>query len=548
MKIGIRYLFILIVSLFFGIVPVNADNSGILLSKNELTLGVGYSETLKYTLSSGLNSSNIIWTSSNEKVATVHNGKVTAITEGFSIITASINGRKSTCRVNVSSSYVPVKGVSLNKTTLNILIGSSDNLVANVSPNNATNKDLIWTSSDNSIVSVENGRVRANKIGSAIITVSSSGYRATCKVNVVNVIALNSISLNKTNITIKEKSSEVLSVIYVPNNATNKKVTWKSSNTNVATVDSQGRVTGINPGSATITVVSNDGGYVSLCKVVVEAISKKVENVVFEKKEISIIAGEKTKLNITINPSYAENKNVTWTSSDKNIVTVKDGEITAIAPGKAEIKVVTEDGNKEAICVVTVNSPPIKGISFAKIEQTVYVDSKTTLKTISEPENAILENPVWTSSDEKVATVENGVLKALSIGETIITVSNKDNSISATMTIKVVNKPKEKLNITIEGYDLKFDPKVKNYTLKIGKEDSLVINTNVNKNKVKINGNQNLKNGSIITINVSEQEKVTYVINIKKNENYTIYFIAIISVLLLLNLIRIFIKNKKKKS
>jgi uncharacterized protein YjdB len=338
-----------------------------------------------------------------------------------------------------------------------------------------------------------------------------------------------------------------LTVKFNPTNATNKKITWRTSNKNVATVDENGKVTGISAGNATITAVSNDVGYVARCDVKVDAISKKVTGVSLDKKELKIVIGEETTIKATVNPNYAENKNVIWESSDEQVATVKDGKITGLRPGTAEIKVVTEDGAKEAICKVTVISPPIKSIKFKETEKTVYIGSETTLSTISEPINSVLENAIWTSSDELVAIVENGVVKALSQGETIITISNKDKTITASINIKVINKPKEKLKISIENYDLKFSPETKNYTLEIGNEKQITINTNISKDKVTINGNQNLKNGSIITITINEDEKVTYVINIKKKENYTIIFIAIISFLLLLNLIRIMIKNKKKK-
>lgn len=546
MKKKLKYIYVLLISLLVGITPITAEENGITLSKSQTTIGIGYSETLKYSLAQNLNSSNIIWTSSNEKVATVQNGKVTAITEGSTIITASINGQKSTCKVTVSANYVPVTGISLNKSTLNILIGAEETLNATITPSNATSKDVTWTSSDTSVVSVANGKITAKKLGTAIITASSYEYRATCRVTVVDTVFLKSISLNKSNMTIKEKATERLNVTYTPSNATNKRVTWKSSNTSIVTVDDQGNVTGVKPGSATITVISNDGGHVSTCKVTVESISKKVESISLDKKEANMKPDEKITLHATINPSYAENKNVKWESSDKSIATVKDGEVTAISPGKAEIKVTTEDGNKEAICVISVASLPIKSISFASEEQNVFVGSITKLVTISNPVNTIIENPIWTSSNEEVVTVDNGTIKALSLGESTITISNQDKSISASIKINVINKPKEKLNITIEGYDLNFKEEIKDYTLKIGNEEKLTINTNVNANKVSINGNQKLKNGSIITITVTDEEKVTYVIKIKKKENYTIYFIAIISVLLLLNLIRLFIKNKKK--
>jgi len=549
MKNRIKDIFIMIISIFIGIMPLEVNANSIVINKSEILLGVGHSETLKLTTTGGINSSNIIWKSSNEKVATVNsNGKVTAITEGTTIITAYTSGYSSTCMVKVSSDYVAINGIQLNKNMLNLLIGTSESLIKTVSPSNATNKDVNWKSSNPQVATVDaNGKVVAKQVGTAIITVYTSGYSATCTVNVVNKIELKGISLNKTTLNIKEKASETLSVKFNPTNATNKKITWRSSNKNIATVDANGKVTGVAAGNATITAVSNDGGFVARCEVKVEAISKKVTSISLDKKELKIIAGEETTLKATISPNYAENKNVTWESSDKQVATVKDGKVTAIKPGTAEIKVITEDGGKEAICKITVTSPPIKSIKFEETEKTVYIGSETTLSTINEPINSVLENAIWTSSDETVATVENGIVKALSLGETIITVSNKDKTITASINIKVINKPKEKINISVEKYDLNFNPETKNYTLEIGDDKELIIKTNVSKNKVTINGNQNLKNGSIITITINDDEKITYVINIKKKENYTIIFIAIISVLLLLNLIRIMIKSKKKK-
>lgn len=542
----VKYIYMVFICLFIFMFHVNADTNAIKLDKNQLTLGIGYYETLRYSLATGLNSSNIIWTSSNEKVATVQNGKVLAITEGTTIITATINGNKSTCKVNVSSNYIPVKGVSLNKSNLDILLGTSENLIETVNPVDATNRDVIWTSSNEEVVTVENGNVVAKKLGFAIITASISGFKSTCRVNVVDVIPLKSISINKSNIVIKENSYENLIISYSPSNATNKKVTWKSSNTNIVTVDQQGNITGVNPGSATVTAISNDGGYVSMCNVTVEAISKNIIGIDLDKKELSIVSGKKEKLNVIINPSYAENKNIIWISSNEEVATVDNGEVNAISPGTTEIKAISEDGKKEAICKVTVTSPIVESLSFTDEEQTVYVDSKTKLNTILEPENSNIENLIWTSSNEEVATVENGIVNAISIGETTVSVFNEEKTINASIKVIVVDEPEEELNITIEGYNLNFDPEIKNYTLKIGSEDKLKIDTNISEKKVTINGNKNLKDGSIITITIANKEKITYVINIKKKGNYTIYFIAIISFLLFINLIRLIIKSKKK--
>lgn len=547
MKKILKYINILIICIFVNITSAYAEINGITLKKSESILGVGYTENLKYDIPSGLNSSNIIWRSSNQKVATVNsNGKVTGIATGTTIITASLNGYTSTCTIVVSSNYIPVNGISLNKSNLNLTINSSEKLTSNVSPSNASNKDVTWRSSNNSVATVDsNGKITAKKIGTTIITVSSSGYTSTCTVNVVDTIELKEITINKTTLRLKEKNSETLKITFNPSNATNKKITWKSSNSNIATVDNNGTVKAIKPGSATITAVSNDGGYVATSKVTVEALSKKVTGVSLDKKEIQLVAGEEGTLKATINPSYAENKNIKWESSNEKVATVKDGVISAKRKGTTEIKVITEDGEKEAICKVTVTSPPIKSISFKEKEKTIYVGNTETLLTVNEPTNSEIDNPIWTSSDEKVVKVENGKITGLKVGESTITVSNKDKTIQATINIKVIKKPVEKLNITIDGYNLNFDPSIKNYKLKIGSENQLKIN--VNKEKYTVNGNQKLKDGSIITITVNEEEKVTYVINIKKKTNYTIYFIIVISLLLLLNLIRMLVKSKKKK-
>lgn len=537
---------LLIFVLLMVIVPVKVNATSITLNKSEMMLGVGVSEKLQYTLSGELNSSNIVWTSSNQKVATVSGGKVTGITYGKTVITASINGNSASCIVTVSADYVSLNSISLSTSTMNVLVGDTETLNVSFYPSNATNKSVVWTSSNNSIASVSGGKVIGKKVGVAIVTASVSDKSVTCVINVVDKVSLNNISISKSSLSMKEGESQKLSVNYYPNNATNKKVSFSSSNTKVVVVDNNGNVTAKGVGSAMITVVSNDGGHVDQCSVKVEAISKNVVSISLDKNDLELKVGEEGTVKYIINPSYAENKNVTWESSNKKIATVKDGVITAVLPGETEIKVITEDGDKEAICKVKVVALPVESISFKDKELTVFIGSETELEIISIPDGSILENPIWTSSDEKVATVSDGVVLAKSIGSTSVTVSNEDGSISAEIVINVIEKPLDDLNIEIKNYKLDFSPDKKDYTLTIGEEDALNIIVNRSDSKVSIKGNNNLKNGSIITVTIDDGEKTTYIINIKKKGNYTIIFIAIISGLLLLNLIRMLVKSKKK--
>ena len=158
----------------------------------------------------------------------------------------------------------------------------------------------------------------------------------------------------------------------------------------------------------------------------------------------------------------------------------------------------------------------------------------------------MINNPIWTSSDETIATIENGELTALNVGKTTITISDQEGKVTASTEITVIEKPTEDLMITIVGYNLNFNPSIKNYTLKIGNEESLDIKVNRDDSKVIIGGNRDLQNGSIITITISDIEKTTYVINIRKQKSY-IFFIIPIAILIIINIIRILKKNKKNK-
>lgn len=547
MKMNIKKIYILIFLTIITIIPNKV--TAIEIIKSQILLDIGYSETLDYNIDDGELDTDVKWKSSNEKVAIVNKGKVTALTRGTAIITATINGKSSTSKVTVSDDYIAVESIKINQDKLTIAIGEKHKLTTSITPTKATNKNVAWKTSDANIVTVDkNGNITAKKVGSAIITAAAGKYSSTCKITVLDEIALKKITLNKTSITIKEKASETLNVIYSPTNATDKKVTWKSSNTSIVTVNQEGKITALKPGTATITAISNDNALVATSKITVQAISKKVESISFEKKEIEITAGEETTLKIIINPNYAENKNITWSSEDKKIATIENGILKAISPGTTEIKAISEDGNKEAICKVTVTAPDLKSISFKNESQTIYLNEEFTLKPILEPSNSLLETAIWKSEDENIVTVENGKLKGKSIGKTTITVSTNDDEITASIEVIVEEKPKEKLNIIIEGYNLNFNPEQKKYDLTIDSEKNLKIKTNVSDEKVTIKGNQNLKDGSVITITIDDGEINTYIITINKKQSYTIYFIAIISILLLLNLIRIIISNKKKNN
>ena len=538
---------ILVLTIFTGKVYAK----GISISPSTLTAGMNSKYNLKVNFEDG-DTTAIIWSSSNPNVVSVNNGILTTYNSGTAIITATdANNNKAICDVTVIKNYIPITNISLNNSIQTIMLNESKQLSINFSPGNASNKNLVYSSSNPDIISISsNGTITGKKVGDSYITILDPEYQSSNKIylhiSVIDKISLKSISI-KNSLELIENNSAKLSVTYNPTNATDKKITWKSSDESIATVDGSGNVTAKKAGTTEIRAISNDGGYVATCKVTVTALSKELKSIKLDKTELTLEAGKEDTLKVIYEPDYAENKNVTWESSDKKIATVKDGVITAIKKGTVDITVTSEEGKKTAICKVTVISPPIESISFSLEEQNVYVGTKTTLKTISYPEDSSIDNPIWTSSDETVATVEDGIITAIKPGITIITISNEDGSITASTKITVLEKEPDPLNIEVVGYELGFNKDVLEYTLKIGNEEKLSFNINIDSKKYSIKGNENLKNGSVITITVNDEKKVTYIINIKKKENYTIYFIGIISVLLFLNIIRMIVKNKKKK-
>jgi len=338
--------------------------TGVALDKSTVNLGVGGTQTLTATISpTNATNTNVTWSSDDESVATVDsNGKITAKGIGTTNITVTTeNGLKSaTCVVNVNTTTVVVTGVALDITTANLSVGETQTLTATVSPSNATNQEVAWSSSDVNVARVENGVVTAVGAGTATITVKTADgdFTATCTVNVtVPTVAVTGVTLNKTTLSLEEGKSETLVATIAPSNATNKDLTWKSNKTSVATVDGSGKVTAVSAGTATITVTTADGDFTATCTVNVTEPTVSVTGVTLNKTTLSLEEGKSETLIATVEPTGATNKDVTWSSSKPDVATVDgSGKVTAVSAGTATITVTTADGGKTASCTVTVTA------------------------------------------------------------------------------------------------------------------------------------------------------------------------------------------------
>lgn len=216
---------------------------------------------------------NVSWTTSDSRIATVKDGIVRARTAGTCTLTlaSDAGGLTASCTVRVKKAYEPVTGITLDKTSLTMTsLGQSVVLVPTVAPEDATNKDLVWSSSRPEVVSVdESGTVTAVSPGKATITVTTvdRGLTAVCQVEVKGYVT--GVSLVPTKLTLSAGDVRTLVATVLPADALNKSVTWSSSKPEVASVDSDGKVTAHASGRATITVTTQDGGFTASCTVII---------------------------------------------------------------------------------------------------------------------------------------------------------------------------------------------------------------------------------------------------------------------------------------
>ena len=253
------------------------------------------------------------------------------------------------------------------------------------------------------------------------------------------------VSLDKPTITlIVGGATETLGYTIQPYNATNKNVTWKSSDSAVAAVSPDGVVTGKSVGNAIITVKTVDGGLTDECIVTVNNAPGAVTGVSLNKTATTLIVGGTEKLFAEIKPDDAR-REVTWSSSKDAVATVsRDGEVTGKSAGEAIITVTTLYGNKTDSCTVTVlrDAVSVTDISLNKRSTVIFAGYTEKLTETITPPNATNQKVIWSSSDDAVALVsEGGVVTGVSAGTVTITVTAVDGGKTASCTVPSVIPP-----------------------------------------------------------------------------------------------------------
>ncbi|WP_339196562.1 Ig-like domain-containing protein [Paenibacillus sp. FSL P4-0176] len=441
--------------------------SKIVVSKNEMSLEVGDSGSVTVTgVYSDNTSANVTisttWSSEDTSIATVYNGAITAKKEGKATITAAYQGQSQTVQVKVTKK---VKALSKNVQSLDLRTGDTKEIILTATySDNETNNEAAstaeWSTSDEKVATVVNGKVTGQSAGTAVITAKVGSQSVTVD---VNVEVVKRVDVDKQQVNLLLNKSESVKVTATYPDGTTKDVTdlaeWTSSNEKVADV-LKGEITGYSAGSAKITAKY---GTKSVSVDVDVDLTSKLS---VEKQSIFFrLDGDKSTANIVLTASYPTSSDVnvtdqaTWTSSNEKVATVFKGQITAISAGSTTIKATYSGKTVEiAVDVDTARYLDIKDVND-KLAMSVTGDNKSkTLVANAEYIDASTENvtskATWTSSNPDVVYVSNGDLIAYKSGTATITVAYGGKTVKFTVNVDVADKyemDKKKASVAVGG-------------------------------------------------------------------------------------------------
>lgn len=412
-------------------------------ASNTVEMGSSLQLSADITPADADNADTLAWSSSDEAVATVDaSGKVTPVTPGKATITAAVGAVSGTFEVTVVEKSIPATGVSISTTNDAMQVGDTQKLTATVEPADSTDK-VVWASTDETVLAVDqDGLVTAVGNGTAAIQVSAGSVKAeTGAIAVTTPVSGVSLDKQALELYVGAEASQLVATV-APATASDQSVSWKSSDTAVATVDEDGNVAPVAPGTATVTATTTDGAFAASCVVTVK---QHVEGIALDARELTLTGVQTAPLKATVSPDNATNKGVTWATSDEGVATVDiDGKVSAVGKGTATITATTEDGAFTATCTVTVKNPAIKlALDPAALALVKGETAATSPMLTGELGGEVDEIGAltWTSSNEAVATVADGEVTAVSSGAATISAEAMvgESKLTGTCTVTVTN-------------------------------------------------------------------------------------------------------------
>lgn len=409
----------------------------------------------------------LVWLSSDTKVGTINenvgttnpSAMFTALKPGKTIITAlnPDNNVYATCEVTVTQPVTELaigvedqdtKQVTQYDTYTTTLAMRYVFMKAIYGPADTTESeaDFKWSVVGTSLSDVKptdiaeidsSGKVTMKREGDVLIQLQSANMNATCHL-IIQSRPMTSITTDVTNLSMIKGDTYTVKTTYLPENASDTRMTWKSDDAKVATVNSSGVITAVGAGTTSITVSavlpqSDDNHTIATATILVTVRERLVSIAFGSNAEYIAVGGSKT-VDLRFTPSDNVNKNVTYSSSDTSIFTVtQEGVITGVKEGIAVLSCVAEDlGQSGAVtCMVYVTPQEVSATDFSitPSEDTVYIGSTIQLTPVFTPEDTTIRDVTWTSSDEAKATVDaDGVVSGIAEGTTVITATYKDTT------------------------------------------------------------------------------------------------------------------------
>ena len=444
--------------------PVEVES--ITLDKETAEMLIGDKLSLKATvLPADADNAAVTWTSLNDKVASVdQNGNVTALAEGNATIVAKAGDvEPAQCAITVSAPVVNVESVTISECPETMVEGDTFQLKAEVKPDNATDKSVIWTSENEEVLTIDdNGLATAVEAGEVRITVTSVDGEKTdwCMVmvepKVYHVEKVTIESVPEGNVMLQGETFK-FSAKVSPDNASDKSVEWTSSDEEVLSIDQEGNALAVKEGTVTVTVTSVDGGKTASCEITVERINVTGVEISVKPENDKMVEGSEFRFEAIVLPENASIKDVEWSSSDEEVLSVDEtGNAKALKAGVATLAVKTVDGDFTAECEITVepNIIPVQSVSIKEspADNKMLVDDVFTFEAVITPEDASDKNVTWTSSDPEVIKIDaDGKAVTLKPGNARITVTTADGGKTAStddITVEIRPIPVESVKIT----------------------------------------------------------------------------------------------------
>ncbi|MDE5829990.1 MAG: leucine-rich repeat protein [Duncaniella sp.] len=316
-------------------------------------------------------------------------------------------------------------------------------------PENAGN-NVTWTSSNPEIATVtQGGMVTGIAVGKTVITATSSvNFPVRCELTVI--AEPETVTLNTTELTIHLGANDKLTAAVSPEDADDKTISWSSADEEVAVVDEDGMVTAVAVGETIVTATASNGVKAE-CKVtVIPVVATGLEMSV---SEMDLFIGESYELNAIIEPENTTDKTISWASSNDDIATVENGLVTGVAEGEATITATSHNG-LTATCTVTVKPIVAEEVTLDHITFDLTEGDTETLTATVLPEGTTDPTVTWSSSDDDIATVENGLVTAVAEGEATITAACGDVKAECVVTVTKKVIPAEGITLSSESEEL----------------------------------------------------------------------------------------------